>query len=106
MGVAPRGSSLTSSLRREDIDLLGEQVDLDGIHEFPGVLEFLLPFEQLPQPAKPLVVPAPRLRFGALPSLYFQWAAIPSSAIRCISSVRIWTSIRSPYGPITVVCSD
>src|ERR1022692_2692884 len=26
------------------------------------------------------------------PSLYFQWAAMPSSAMRCISSVRIWTS--------------
>ncbi len=26
------------------------------------------------------------------PSLYFQWAAMPSSAILCISSVRIWIS--------------
>ena len=40
------------------------------------------------------------------PSLYFQCAAIPSSAIRCISSVRICTSNAIPLGPITEVCSD
>ena len=38
--------------------------------------------------------------------MYAQWAAMPSSAIRCISSVRICTSIRSPSGPMTVVWSD
>jgi hypothetical protein len=26
--------------------------------------------------------------------------------MRCISSVRIWISMRSPVGPMTVVCSD
>ena len=31
---------------------------------------------------------------------------MPSSAMVCISSVRICTSTRSPKGPITVVCSD
>jgi len=38
--------------------------------------------------------------------LYSQWAAIPSSAMRCISRVRIWISTGSPLGPITVVWSD
>ena len=40
------------------------------------------------------------------PSLYFQCAAMPSSAMRCISSVRICTSKAWPPGPITEVCSD
>ena len=39
-------------------------------------------------------------------SLYFQWAATPYSAIRCISWVRIWISTGLPSGPMTVVCSD
>ena len=43
---------------------------------------------------------------GVFSSLYFQCAAMPCSAIRCISWVRICTSIRSARGPITVVCSD
>ena len=43
---------------------------------------------------------------AVLPSLYAQCAAMPSSAILCISSVRIWISMRSPSGPMTVVWSD
>ena len=39
-------------------------------------------------------------------SLYFQCAATPYSARRCISWVRIWISTGLPPGPITVVCSD
>ena len=31
---------------------------------------------------------------------------MPSSAIRCISQVRIWISTGSPFGPMTVVWSD
>ena len=33
-------------------------------------------------------------------------AAIPYSAVRCISSVRICISNGCPFGPISVVCSD
>ena len=40
------------------------------------------------------------------PSLYFQCAAIPYSAVLCISSVRIWISNGCPDGPIRVVWSD
>ena len=39
-------------------------------------------------------------------SLYFQCAATPYSARRCIWWVRIWISTGLPSGPITVVCSD
>ena len=39
-------------------------------------------------------------------SLYFQCAATPCSATRCMSSVRIWISMRSACGPTTVVWSD
>ena len=39
-------------------------------------------------------------------SLYFQWAAIPYSAVLCISNVRIWISNGCPFGPIKVVWSD
>ncbi|CPU64786.1 Uncharacterised protein [Mycobacteroides abscessus] len=49
--------------------------------------------------------------FAVLPpdfavSLYFQCAATPYSARRCISCVRIWISTGFPPGPMTVVCSD
>ena len=33
-------------------------------------------------------------------------AAIPYSAVRCISNVRIWISNGCPLGPISVVCKD
>ena len=33
-------------------------------------------------------------------------AAMPDSAMRCMSSVRICTSIGMPFGPNNVVCSD
>ena len=39
-------------------------------------------------------------------SLYFQCAAMPRSATRFISWVRIWISMRSRPGPMTVVWSD
>lgn len=38
--------------------------------------------------------------------LYFQCAAMPYSARRCMSNVRICSSTGLPLGPITVVCSD
>ena len=41
-----------------------------------------------------------------LDSLYAQCAAIPYSAILCISQVRICTSKGVPFGPIKVVCND
>ena len=41
-----------------------------------------------------------------LASLYAQCAAIPYSAILCISQVRICTSKGVPFGPINVVCKD
>ena len=41
-----------------------------------------------------------------LASLYAQCAAIPNSAILCISHVRIWTSNGVPFCPINVVCND
>ena len=40
------------------------------------------------------------------PVLYFQCAAIPASATRCMSAVRICTSIGTPFGPKSVVWSD
>ena len=39
-------------------------------------------------------------------SLYFQCAAMPNSAVRCIANVRICISTGLPVGPITVVCND
>lgn len=38
--------------------------------------------------------------------LYFQCAAMPYSARRCMSNVRICSSTGLPLGPMTVVCSD
>ncbi len=47
------------------------------------------------------------LSSGALlpSSLYIQCAAMPYSAVSCISWVRIWISSGRPSGPMTVVCS-
>ena len=42
----------------------------------------------------------------SLCSLYFQCAAMPYSAVRCMACVRICSSTGLPDGPITVVCSD
>ena len=39
-------------------------------------------------------------------SLYFQCAATPYSARRCMPRVRICSSTGLPPGPMTVVCSD
>ena len=39
-------------------------------------------------------------------SLYFQCAATPYSARRCMPQVLICSSTGLPSGPITVVCSD
>ena len=46
------------------------------------------------------------LRDACGPVLYSQWAAIPNSAVWCMSCVRTWISSGFPCGPITVVCSD
>ncbi len=46
------------------------------------------------------------LATSSLVSLYFQCAAMPYSAVRCMASVRICSSTGLPSGPITVVCSD
>ena len=39
------------------------------------------------------------------PDLYFQCAATPYSAVRCMSQVRICTSKGMPSSPMTVVCT-
>ena len=44
--------------------------------------------------------------FVFLPRLYAQCAAMPNSAVSCISRVRTWISSGRPSGPITVVCSE
>ena len=41
-----------------------------------------------------------------MPALYFQWAAMPYSAVWCISQVRICTSKGMPSLSMTVVWSD
>ena len=41
-----------------------------------------------------------------VPCLYFQWAAMPYSAVSCMSQVRICTSKGMPSEPMTVVCRD
>ena len=103
MGVASRGSTITLPARREGVDFFRVQVHFERGHELAGIAHFALPLHQLAQPGDALIVlgGGPRR-----PSLYFQCAAMPSSAMRCISSVRICTSKCRPPGPITEVCSD
>src|SRR3712207_8391322 len=58
----------------------------------------------------PVLPPRPPSGPGRPPdrafSLYFQCAAMPYSAVRCMSCVRICSSTGLPCGPMTVVCSD
>ena len=90
------------ALRREDEDLVLVQVDLEELEELLGPVGVQLQLEHLAEPAEVLVQLVRRL-----PSrLYSQCAAMPNSAVRCISRVRIWISKSWPPGPKTVVCSD
>ncbi len=47
---------LDRAFGREAVDLLRVEVDLERVQELVGVLDLLLPLEQLPQPGKGLVV--------------------------------------------------
>ena len=57
MGDRPFGEALHIPFRGKDIHFLGEQLNLDRIHELLGVLQFLLPLQQLAEPGKPLYIP-------------------------------------------------
>ena len=89
--------------RREHVDLVGEQVELDALHEFFGAAA-VRHLHQVLQPLARAV--AIGLGPGPRRVLYCQCAAMPDSATRCMSSVRICTSIGMPFGPNSVVCSD
>ncbi len=71
------------ALGREDVDLVLEEVDLHPLEELGRVLQLLLPLDELAQPAEALRVLSRRSRRPR--SLYFQCAAMPRSATRCIS---------------------
>ncbi len=53
---SPAREALHIPLGGEDEDLVGEQVDLDRLQEFLGVLEVLLPLHQLAKPGELLIV--------------------------------------------------
>ena len=53
----PRGEVDDVALGREDEDLVLEQVDLHRVHELSGVLQFLVPLQQLAQPGELLLEP-------------------------------------------------
>ena len=93
------------ALRSEHVDLVLEEVDLHALEELGRVLELLLPLDELPQPAEPLRRPARRCRPPDGPCTSSA-PRCPRSATRCISCVRIWISMRSRPGPMTVVWSD
>ena len=44
------------SLRREGVDLIGIEVDLQGVHEHPGVRDLVLPLDELAQPEEIAIV--------------------------------------------------
>ena len=81
-------------LRREGVNLFGIQIHAQGGKKFARLLHLLHPFDQVAHPDDALIVGrATRLR---APPLYFQCAATPCSAMRCISCVRICTSKGCP----------
>ena len=88
-GRAVGGNHNDLSFGREGVDLVGIEVHLQAGEEFVGVGHLLLPLDELADPVEALFVARGD---DAVLALYFQCAAIPSSAMRCISSVRICTS--------------
>ena len=102
MGVEPRLQGDDVALRREDEDLLLEQVDLERLHELPRILELGLPLEHLAQPAsaRRSVLAARRPPCSA--------SARRCRTPRCGASPRCGSGSRAggPTGPMTVVCSD
>ena len=73
--------------RRERVDLFGIEIDAQSRKKLARLLHLLHPLDQVAHPDDALIVG----RGGGLarPSLYFQCAATPCSAMRCISCVRI-----------------
>ena len=65
--------------------------------------DVLLDLQHLPHPCQAC---SSSLSSLVTPALYFQCAAMPYSAVWCISQVRICTSKGMPSLPMTVVCSD
>ena len=77
------------SPRREHEDLGAVDLEAQRVEELARVLDLVLPVEQLPQPLHVGVASAVGgsacRRRCATSSLYFQWAATPYSARRCIA---------------------
>jgi len=89
MALASCGRMTTPAFGSKRYKPLPDKDPPSGWKEIRWDLYVLLPLDYLAQPGEPLFV----FRGDrAVPSLYFQWAAMPSSAILCISSVRICTS--------------
>ena len=89
--------------RREGVNFFRVQVHFERGHELARIAHVAAAIRPAGAARRCADRPPPApLR----PSLYFQCAAMPSSAMRCISSVRICTSKCRPSGPITEVCSD
>ena len=65
----------TSPFGREDENVLGEEIDLDGLQKLVRIRKVLVPLEQAVDPLE-----FSRERESNLPSLYFQCAAMPPSA--------------------------
>ncbi len=102
MGVAPLGSALTSPFGVKTKTSSWKRSILTVSMNSVGSLRSRCHSISWRSQANAL----PSSAAGDFCSLYFQWAAMPCSAMRCISCVRICTSIRSARGPMTVVCSD
>jgi len=94
------GQLLDVAPRREDVHLLGEQLDLDGVQELAG--SFMSAAAR--GSAQPENIWSPSRRPASL--LVFPVAPPRSRRERASPPVRIWISIISEFGPKTVVWSD
>ena len=91
------------ALGREHVDLVGEQVDLDALQEFLGACR--------PAGSRPAAAATRARDRCATPIARVARLVLPVRrdarlGDRCMSSVRICTSIGMPFGPNSVVCSD
>lgn len=115
-GVAPAGSAMTSPLGVKTKTSLRDRSKRSDSRNSPGSSVSFCQSSNCLSHAMSLTASSFLADFGlsvrtleapaTASCLYFQCAAMPYSARRCMSKVRIWISTGLPLGPMTVVWSD
>ena len=105
-GVEPDGSAITSPLGVKTKTSREPRSKRSDSRNSPGSWVSRCQSSSCRSQSRSSLPGVPETATSFLVSLYFQCAAMPYSAVRCIPIVRICSSTGLPSGPITVVCSD